>query len=824
MPDGWEYRYGLNPGKKDGNVDADGDRLSNYEEYINKLNPNNPDCDGDGLNDGIEVHGWSGEVNGKRVAFVSDPWINDTDGDGLDDWYEYYVGTNPQSWDTDGDSLPDAWEVTRGVNAKSDSGDDGAHGDKDKDYLSNYDEYLIGTNPTKEDTDGDGVLDGQEVYGWNAWWYDSSNTCESKAVYSNPLLMDTDGDGLSDLVERNKNLDPANADTDGDGLSDYMELYKGWYVYPIKSIDRLGEILNSFDDENLNIERYHVLSNPHRWDTDKDGLRDGLEYEIGSDPNKVDTDRDGVNDLDEYTWGEDATLVNLEGPEGSVTYEKKSGESGIHWYWNLWDENKISKIVFYKDGKNVGEIDNIDSVKSSGQRYIGIDAGDIFDGATFVFVAYDVLGNARVEKFHLNSMFQVIAYGLGSLLVKYGNQPEIAGRIAGAMRVFEDTGASIAELIDPNNWDEISQGFSDIGRMIRQEGVKGVWNALTAMYEGIVEEYIEDANAIGIDPDNIKFKIGWIEGYIGANILLIFAGSEIGSGITDAFRGSVGAVISKLVESGSKVAEFLDSLGEGIIDLLKAWKGMGLSRHVLLISAAFAAAYGASQIWPEIFGPLFDKGFGFGLMLLSVKGTMDQFGLTEALLDSEAAEGASRLAKRVGESEFKKVAEDAKSILAKEKRAVFLKSLGRGVVSEGNLGDRGFLRKVMRFIKRDSNDILSGSHEVKFFANSKLSFAKPFNDENLKGLIVLKEGTDSWGLKHIVKRHLEDFKKAFGIQDEKELTAFLRDTVENGKLVEWKYDSISGWDLIYEYQGKKIYVVVSENDKGIITAYPYGMR
>ncbi len=303
----------------------------------------------------------------------------------------------------------------------------------------------------------------------------------------------------------------------------------------------------------------------------------------------------------------------------------------------MYDENKISKIVFYKDGGKVDEIDNINSTTSSGERYIGLDWGDPFDGATFVFMAYDTLGNARVEKFHLNSLFQVMAYGLGALLVKYTNHPEVAGRIAGTMRVFEYTGASIAELINPNDWGKMSQGFSKIGTMIREEGLTGVWNALKGMYDGVVEEYEEDAQAIGINPNNIEFKIECIEGYIGADILLIVAGSEIGSGIADAFRGTMGTIVSKVVESGSKVGEFLDSLGDNIINLLRAWKGMGLSRHILLISAAFAAAYGALQIWPELFGLLFDKGFGFGLMALTVKVSLD-FGFTKGELAAMSEE------------------------------------------------------------------------------------------------------------------------------------------------------------------------------------------
>ena len=40
----------------------------------------------------------------------------DTDGDGLNDWEEAQLGTNPTSADTDGDGLPDAWEAAHGTN------------------------------------------------------------------------------------------------------------------------------------------------------------------------------------------------------------------------------------------------------------------------------------------------------------------------------------------------------------------------------------------------------------------------------------------------------------------------------------------------------------------------------------------------------------------------------------------------------------------------------------------------------------------------------------------------------------------------------------
>lgn len=126
-------------------------------------------------------------------------------------------------------------------------------------------------------------------------------------------------------------------------------------------------------------------------------------------------------------------------------------------------------------------------------------------------------------------------------------------------------------------------------------------------------------------------------------------------------------------------------------------------------------------------------------------------------------------------------------------------------------------------IKRDSNDLLSGSHEVKFFAKSEIDAIKPFNDADMRGLIVLKEGTDSWGLRHIFKKHIDQFVDVFGIsEDEAELARFLRQVIEEGRVIEWGPDPKGGWDIVYVYGGKKVYIVVSEGDKGIITAYPYG--
>ncbi|MCZ7553623.1 MAG: FHA domain-containing protein [Anaerolineales bacterium] len=78
-------------------LDSDGDGLINSAELAAGTDPNNPDTDGDGLSDGLEVLTWK-----------TNPLLADTDGDGLKDGVEVERGTNPLLRDTDGDGIEDA--------------------------------------------------------------------------------------------------------------------------------------------------------------------------------------------------------------------------------------------------------------------------------------------------------------------------------------------------------------------------------------------------------------------------------------------------------------------------------------------------------------------------------------------------------------------------------------------------------------------------------------------------------------------------------------------------------------------------------------------
>ena len=86
------------------------------------------------------------------------------------------------SADSDGDGIPDTVEIQLGLNPNNPAD---AQEDFDRDGLTNLQEYQLGTDMRKPDTDGDGLSDGDEV----------------NKYHTSPLIADTDGDGIPDGIE-----------------------------------------------------------------------------------------------------------------------------------------------------------------------------------------------------------------------------------------------------------------------------------------------------------------------------------------------------------------------------------------------------------------------------------------------------------------------------------------------------------------------------------------------------------------------------------------------------------------------------------------------
>jgi hypothetical protein len=133
------------------------------------------DSDADGLLDFVDV-----DDDGDGLLTAEE----DTNGNG--DWFDD---------DHDADGIADFVDVLR---------EDGPEGDMDGDGLSNTLEEELGSSPYTDDTDNDGIIDGEELED-----HDSDGI---------PGLLDEDddGDGVPTVHE-------GRVDTDGDGTPDYLD-------------------------------------------------------------------------------------------------------------------------------------------------------------------------------------------------------------------------------------------------------------------------------------------------------------------------------------------------------------------------------------------------------------------------------------------------------------------------------------------------------------------------------------------------------------------------------------------------------------------------
>ena len=304
LNDGWEDEYsgiqGIDPLRDtETQSNHDGDSLNLLEEAMAGTAPNNPDTDGDGLNDSYEVK-----------TLETNPNNPDTDGDGLNDSYEVKtLETNPNNIDTDGDGLNDSYEVTYngslGVNPRIFSSDLSA--DYDEDGLNTLEEAIAGTNPEDNDTDGDGLGDK-----WEYIYRMSSGVDPLSPVLPSDLTLDKDNDSLTFSEEVDLGTDPDRNDTDGDGLDDNLERSIG-----TNPVDKYGDL-------------------------DSDGLYDFEEYLdlYGTPDNKSDTSKYNYNDsttfadiLDIYHFFNLSS--NKTGYLRDMSYTQENGGFTDYLLWNV---------------------------------------------------------------------------------------------------------------------------------------------------------------------------------------------------------------------------------------------------------------------------------------------------------------------------------------------------------------------------------------------------------------------------------------------------------------------------------------------------------
>lgn len=337
LPDGQEVELSegelacLSPAR----ADSDGDALTDGDEIAQGLDPCSPDSDGDGIYDAVEIS------DGTDPTDAGDA-LGDADSDHLSDTYEADVAhTDIDVSDSDGDGLADGEEVFPLLDglttdaSDADTDDDGLLDGRESVLLDGN--FLFASDPTRYDTDDDGLGDGLEVGLSQPETSHRQPEATRSEVFrgdddpettTDPLLGDTDGDGLLDGQEDldgdgerdSDETDPTRFDTDGDGLDDGWETHYADRDHCAAGVKASVHPLDSGDGERdpdadglTNLAEYRlelesaggepnvVRTSPCDPDTDGDGLDDvveaGSRYGDGpSDPTRADTDGDGVLD------------------------------------------------------------------------------------------------------------------------------------------------------------------------------------------------------------------------------------------------------------------------------------------------------------------------------------------------------------------------------------------------------------------------------------------------------------------------------------------------------------------------------------------------
>jgi uncharacterized repeat protein (TIGR01451 family) len=292
-----------------------------------KTDPLDPDTDKGGVKDGSEDFNLDGKVDPGETDPTSghgadDTGVVDSDGDGLSDGVERFLGTNPNDADSDDDGVPDGAEPNPSDDTDGDGLINALDPDSDNDGLFDGTELGLGcsgpgtdvakkhcrpdadngvtkTSALLRDTDGGGATDGSEDPNLNGAIDPGETDPTLGHAEDDDTLVDTDGDGLSDRLEATLGSDPNDADSDDDGVIDGLE------ANPSDDTDGDGKI--------------NVLDA----DSDGDGLFDGTEEgkdcsNPATDPSKGvciadadpttttgvlnrDTDHGGVSDGDEDT-------------------------------------------------------------------------------------------------------------------------------------------------------------------------------------------------------------------------------------------------------------------------------------------------------------------------------------------------------------------------------------------------------------------------------------------------------------------------------------------------------------------------------------------
>ena len=233
----------------------------------NRTDPTLDDTDGDGFSDGYEYYIWYSAVvgfNGNtlsgyrldvtdrdsrgipitsgEIARLYNPNVEgsvkrDTDEDGIADYEEMVLGTNPFHWDTDGDGLSDGYELTYNMDPLSASGEHGCDMNTDGDFMAFVD---VADNNEREEFQK--LLQYRYIYtatNGTTWAFSTNLTAEIR--YIAQRYPTTKAFELAGVKAFKVGKYGVTKYTDDSGVTKY---YDDYYIPATEKLDKLLEFLD----------------------------------------------------------------------------------------------------------------------------------------------------------------------------------------------------------------------------------------------------------------------------------------------------------------------------------------------------------------------------------------------------------------------------------------------------------------------------------------------------------------------------------------------------------------------------------------------------
>lgn len=288
-------------------------------------------------------------------ASLQDPPVSDSDGDGLTDDFEVYLGTNPNDQDTDGDGLYDFGEifgngVFNGQDLIPDDDGDGIYAvfDPDDDNDGVNDGEFV-------DTDNDGIPNYLEIYGYTYNWM------------SGRFLPWDEEDVKNDPSVPYYKSDPLQPSTDQDPYSDSMEVSGAFMDVTVEPPGDLP-MVPAYPDIVVKLERYEVtlnadittstgtsLAKGDTWNTDTYDTHthtDESNWEVGLEVSAKFGISGGTEVKASYTHGEseaDSTTTGTVKSSGGSSLTTEDWSTG-----RSWNPTEAAHIKLYFKFYNYG--------------------------------------------------------------------------------------------------------------------------------------------------------------------------------------------------------------------------------------------------------------------------------------------------------------------------------------------------------------------------------------------------------------------------------------------------------------------------------------